>query len=105
VQTNAKITEVRRTVVRRFLFPSMIERPCLNLRAVAARGRCRYSNRSGSVRIDPEETGIVTHVLQRLRAIAAGDRRAGFTNFVCRGVLMLSTSFRFSPPAAVTITA
>jgi len=51
----------------------------------------------GSVpEIDPEETGIVTHVLQQVSAAIRSEReirRARDTNFVCRGVMMLSTSF------------
>jgi len=51
----------------------------------------------GSVpEIDPEETGIVTHVLQQVSAAIRSERefrRARDTNFVCRGVMMLATSF------------
>ncbi len=51
----------------------------------------------GSVpEIDPEETGLVTHVLQQVSAAIRSTRemrRARDTNFVCRGVMMLSTSF------------
>jgi cyclophilin family peptidyl-prolyl cis-trans isomerase len=51
----------------------------------------------GSVpEIDPEETGIVTHVLQQVSAAIRSEReirRARDTNFVCRGMMMLSTSF------------
>ena len=51
----------------------------------------------GSVpEIDPEETGIVTHVLQQVSAAIRSEReirRARDTNFVCHGVMMLSTSF------------
>src|SRR3989440_1090031 len=51
----------------------------------------------GSVpEIDPEETGIVTHVLQQVRAAIRSERdlrRARDTNFMCRGVMMLATSF------------
>jgi hypothetical protein len=46
--------------------------------------------------IDPEETGIVTHVLQQVSAAIRSEReirRARDTNFVCRSVMMLSTSF------------
>src|SRR5580765_2554589 len=46
--------------------------------------------------IDPEETGIVTHVLQQVSAAIRSEReirRARDTNFVCRGMLLLSTSF------------
>jgi hypothetical protein len=46
--------------------------------------------------IDPEETGIVTHVLQQVSAAIRSEReirRARDTNFVCRGVMMLATSF------------
>ncbi len=46
--------------------------------------------------IDPEETGLVTHVLQQVSAAIRSTRelrRARDTNFVCRGVMMLSTSF------------
>ena len=46
--------------------------------------------------IDPEETGLVTHVLQQVSAAIRGTReirRARDTNFVCRGVMMLATSF------------
>ena len=51
----------------------------------------------GSVpEIDPEETGLVTHVLQQVSAAIRSTRelrRARDTNFVCRGVMLLSTSF------------
>ena len=51
----------------------------------------------GSVpEIDQEETGIVTHVLQQVSAAIRGERelrRARDTNFVCRDVMMLATSF------------
>ena len=51
----------------------------------------------GSVpEIDPEETGLVTHVLQQVSAAIRNTReirRARDTNFVCRGVMMLATSF------------
>jgi hypothetical protein len=51
----------------------------------------------GSVpEIDPEETGIVTHVLQQVSAAIRSERelrRARDTNFTCRGVMMLSTAF------------
>jgi hypothetical protein len=51
----------------------------------------------GSVpEIDPEETGLVTHILQQVSAAIRSTRevrRARDTNFVCRGVMMLSTSF------------
>jgi len=51
----------------------------------------------GSVpEIDPEETGLVTHVLQQVSAAIRSTRelrRAHDTNFVCRGVMMLATSF------------
>jgi Peptidase family M1 domain len=51
----------------------------------------------GSVpEIDPEETGIVTHVLQQVSAAIRSERelrRARDTNFTCRGVMMLATSF------------
>ena len=49
----------------------------------------------GSVpEIDPEETGLVTHVLQQVSAAIRSTReirRARDTNFRCRGVTMLST--------------
>jgi len=51
----------------------------------------------GSVpEIDPEETGLVTHVLQQVSAAIRSTRelrRARDTNFVCRGVMLLATSF------------
>jgi hypothetical protein len=51
----------------------------------------------GSVpEIDPEETGIVTHVLQQVSAAIRSERelrRARDTNFTCRGMMMLATSF------------
>lgn len=46
--------------------------------------------------IDPEETGLVTHVLQQVSAAIRSTRelrRARDTNFVCRGVMLLATSF------------
>lgn len=46
--------------------------------------------------IDPEETGIVTHVLQQVSAAIRSERelrRARDTNFVCRDVMMLASSF------------
>jgi hypothetical protein len=51
----------------------------------------------GSVpEIDPEETGLVTHILQQVSAAIRNTRelrRARDTNFVCRGVMLLATSF------------
>ena len=51
----------------------------------------------GSVpEIDSEETGIVTHVLQQVSAAIRSERelrRARDTNFLCRDVMMLATSF------------
>ena len=51
----------------------------------------------GSVpEIDPEETGLVTHILQQVSAAIRSTRelrRARDTNFVCRGVMLLATSF------------
>src|SRR4051812_7686620 len=51
----------------------------------------------GSVpEIDPDETGLVNYVLQNISAVIRSSRelrRARDTNFVCRGVMMLSTSF------------
>src|ERR1051325_3783306 len=51
----------------------------------------------GSVpEIDPDETGLVTHVLQQVSAAIRSTRelrRARDTNFVSRGVMMLATSF------------
>ena len=51
----------------------------------------------GSVpEIDPEETGLVNHVLQQVSAAIRSTRelrRARDTNFVCRGVMMMATSF------------
>ena len=46
--------------------------------------------------IDSDETGLVTHVLQQVSAAIRGTRemrRARDTNFVCRGVMMMATSF------------
>ena len=51
----------------------------------------------GSVpEIDPEETGLVTHVVQQVSAAIRGTRevrRARDTNFRCRGAMMLGASF------------
>lgn len=51
----------------------------------------------GSVpEIDPDETGLVTHVLQQVSAAIRSTRevrRARDTNFVCRGIMMMATSF------------
>lgn len=51
----------------------------------------------GSVpEIDPEETGLVTHVIEQFSAAIRGTRevrRARDTNFLCLGVLMLGTSY------------
>ena len=46
--------------------------------------------------IDPEETGLVTHVVQQVSAAIRSTRelrRARDTNFRCRGVMMLGTSY------------
>jgi hypothetical protein len=46
--------------------------------------------------IDPEETGLVTHVVQQASSAIRGTRelrRARDTNFRCRGVMMLGTSY------------
>jgi hypothetical protein len=46
--------------------------------------------------IDPDETGLVTHVLQQVSSAIRSSRemrRARDTNFVCRGVLMLGTAY------------
>lgn len=54
-------------------------------------------NFKGSVpEIDPEETGLITHILQQVSAAIRSTRelrRARDTNFVCRGVMLLATSF------------
>jgi len=51
----------------------------------------------GSVpEIDPEETGLVTHVMQQVSAAIRSTRemrRARDTNFVCRGVMVLGSAF------------
>src|SRR5713101_5133044 len=51
----------------------------------------------GSVpEIDPEETGLVTHVMQQVSAALRGARelrRPRDTNFRCRGVLLLGSSY------------
>lgn len=51
----------------------------------------------GSVpEIDPEETGLITHVVQQVSAAIRSTReirRARDTNFRCRGVLMLGTAY------------
>lgn len=51
----------------------------------------------GSVpEIDPEETGLVTHVMQQVSAAIRSTRemrRARDTNFRCRGVMMLGSSY------------
>ena len=51
----------------------------------------------GSVpEIDPEETGLVTHVFQQVSAAIRATRevrRARDTNFRCRGVMMLGTAY------------
>jgi hypothetical protein len=46
--------------------------------------------------IDPEETGLVTHVMQQVSAAirsAREMRRARDTNFVCRGIMVLGSAF------------
>lgn len=46
--------------------------------------------------IDPEETGLVTHIVQQVSAALRSDRevrRARDLNFRCRGVMMLGTSY------------
>jgi hypothetical protein len=46
--------------------------------------------------IDPEETGLVTHVVQQVSAAIRSTRevrRARDTNFRCRGVMMLGASY------------
>ena len=54
-------------------------------------------NFKGSVpEIDPEETGLVTHVMQQVSAAIRSTRemrRARDTNFVCRGVMVLGTAY------------
>jgi Peptidase family M1 domain len=54
-------------------------------------------NFKGSVpEIDPEETGLVTHVMQQVSAAIRSTRemrRARDTNFVCRGVMLLGSAF------------
>ena len=56
---------------------------------------------SGNVpEIDPEETGITTHVMKQVSAALRGDRemrRARDINFRCRGVMMLGTFIRYLP--------
>src|SRR5712692_3320453 len=51
----------------------------------------------GSVpEIDPEETGLVTHIVQQVSAAIRSTRelrRARGVNFRCRGVIMLATAF------------
>ncbi len=46
--------------------------------------------------IDPEETGLTTHVIKQVSAAVRGEReirRARELNFRCRGVMMLATAF------------
>lgn len=46
--------------------------------------------------IDPEETGLVTHIVQQVSAVLRSDRelrRARDINFRCRNVLMLGTPY------------
>lgn len=46
--------------------------------------------------IDPEETGLITHVVQQVSAAIRSTReirRARDTNFRCRGVLLLATAY------------
>jgi hypothetical protein len=51
----------------------------------------------GSVpEVDPEETGLVTHVLQQVGAVLRSERevrRARDLNFRCRGVMLLGTAY------------
>jgi Peptidase family M1 domain len=71
----------------------------INLReAVAPNAKVEMQVKfKGSVpEIDPEETGLVNYVLQKISAVIRSSRelrRARDTNFVCRGVMMLATSF------------
>lgn len=52
---------------------------------------------SGTVpEIDPEETGLTTHVVKQISAAVRGERelrRAREVNFRCRGVMLLATAF------------
>jgi hypothetical protein len=61
----------------------------------------------GSVpEIDPEETGLVTHILQQVSAAIRSTRelrRARDTNFVCRGVMLLAPRSQFWPRATATL--
>jgi hypothetical protein len=71
----------------------------INLREAVAPGAAvevQIKFKGGVPEIDPEETGLVTHVLQQVSAAIRSTReirRARDTNFVCRGVMMLASSF------------
>lgn len=71
----------------------------VNLREAVAAGASTevVLNFKGSVpEIDPEETGLVVHVLQQVGAVLRSERevrRARDLNFRCRGVMLLGTSY------------
>jgi Peptidase family M1 domain len=101
-EPSLEITEVR-TVSNDAIAPFALDDQQITLRinlreAVPPRGAVDIQIKfKGSVpEIDPEETGLVTHVLQQVSAAIRNTReirRARDTNFVCRGVMMLATSF------------
>jgi hypothetical protein len=76
----------------------------VNLREAVAPGRSTevFVIFKGSVpEIDPEETGITTHVIKQVSAALRGERevrRARDINFRCRGLMLLGT---FHPVLAV----
>lgn len=71
----------------------------VNLREPVFRGRAteiEIKFRGSVPEIDPEETGLVTHVLQQVGAALRSERevrRARDINFRCRGQMMLGTAY------------
>ena len=97
-----EISEVR-TVANDAIIPFALDDQQTTLRinlreAVPPKGALDIQIKfKGSVpEIDPEETGLVTHILQQVSAAIRNTRelrRARDMNFVCRGVMLLATSF------------
>lgn len=71
----------------------------VNLREAVAAGRVTevLIGFKGSVpEVDPDETGLTSHVVKQVSAALRGDReirRSRDLNFLCRGVLLLSSAY------------
>ena len=94
-----KVTSIKDETPLSFGFDDQDTTLHVNLRApVAPNAETEIEIKfKGSVpEIDPEETGLVTHVMQQVSAAIRSTReirRARDTNFICRGVMVLGSAY------------